>query len=152
MSTAPAPRPSGGQLAPAHERLAHQRSAASLRAEHTQSVAMGLLTIHDVIEAAGRPGGRPLLRISINQLLLAQPGWGTARTRTVLDRLRLMTETRSAKEKVARLDIAWLVDPRARGTRLVAFLDVTCQPTGAPWPGFPFRPAPEGAVLQGASR
>ena len=151
MSAAPAPRPSGGQLAPAHERLAHQRSAASLRAEHTQSVALGLLTVHDVVEAAGRPGGRPLLRITLNQLLLAQPGWGTARTRTVLDRLRLMTET-NTKAKAGRLDIAWLVDPRARGTRLVAFLDVTCQPAGAPWPGFPFRPAPAGAVLQGASR
>lgn len=139
---APAPRPSGGQLAaPAHAADA-RRSAALRRAEHLMAVTDGMLSIADVVEAACQPGNKALLRITLHQLLLSQPGWGEVRTSATLQRLLTLLGLRLDPARTRRLPVAWLVDPRAAGTRLLAWLDATNPQMAAPWPGYPFTPPP----------
>ena len=95
--------------------------------------------MHDVVTAAGQADGAPLLRISLRQLLGSQPDWGKSKTETAMARmLTLLGEAGARRDQT----IAWLVDPRVRGTRLIAFADATAGRTGPPWPGFPFAPSP----------
>lgn len=145
-------QPSGGRLAPAAEALDHRRSADAVRSEYLQSVGAGLVSVHDVIASATSPHSRPLLRITVRQLLLAQQDWGETRTGECLRRVCLFTGTDTTRSAMNRLDIGWLMDPRARGTRLLAFIDATSPASGqSPWPGFPFHPAPPSALAQGAT-
>lgn len=143
MPTAPAVDPA----------LANKASvtARRMRAEYLQSVTAGLgVTILDVVAAAAQPGHGPLLRISLDQLLRAQEGWGQVRSRAALDRLLTFCGRTDDRVATTRLDIGWLLDPRAAGGRLLAFLDVTATGKGVPWRGFPYTPAP--APLTGGER
>lgn len=139
---APAPQPSGGQLAAPSHAAAARRSAAMRRAEYLMSVTDGMLGVNDVVEAAAQPGNKPLLRITLHQLLLSQPGWGEVRAGVTLDRLLTLLGLRLDTAGLRRLPLAWLLDPRAAGTRLLAWLDVVTPGMAAPWPGYPFTPAP----------
>jgi hypothetical protein len=134
----PQARPSGGQLAAPADAVAARVSANRVRAEYLQSVVHGLLTVHDVLRAAAEPAGRPLLRISLVQLLAAQPGWGDVRVGGTVERLVRATSRTATPVRPDRLDVAWLLDPRADGTRLVAFLDLTVDRPALP--GFPYVP------------
>ena len=113
------------------------------RAEFLQLVAKEVLTVHDVIAEAARPGNKALLRIGLDQLLRAQSGWGWTRSRGALARVLTFCSLRADNATIRSIDIGWLVDPRAAGTRLTAFLDVTSEASGAPWLGFPYTSAPE---------
>lgn len=104
-------------------------------------VASGEASVADVITAAATEAGRPLLRITLRQLLLAQPGWGTERTAKVLS--QTLTVLESQNVPMRRLTIAWLLDPRAGGRRLMAFCDSLSTRTEPPWVGFPFMPKPQ---------
>ncbi|GEL47780.1 hypothetical protein CHO01_28960 [Cellulomonas hominis] len=136
--TVPAPRPSGGALADPAVAAAARTNANRRRAEYLTSVATGLLNVHDVITAACAPDGSALLRISLTQLLGAQPEWGKTRVSAAVTRLRvLLGEPRTDR----RLTVAWLVDPRTRGARVLAFTDALNDgDIGPPWRGFPFAP------------
>ncbi|WP_251153774.1 hypothetical protein [Cellulosimicrobium sp. Marseille-Q4280] len=137
--TAPPAQPSGGRLADPATAAAARRSANRRRAEYLSSVTTGLLSVHDVVAAAAAPDGAPLLRISLRQLLGAQPDWGKSRTEAAMTRLiTVLGETRTDRDQT----IGWLVDPRVRGARLLAFADATQTGHGPPWPGFPFAPSP----------
>lgn len=138
----PTPQPSGGQLAPAQQAATARRSAAMRRAEYLMSVTDGLLSINDVVNAAAEPGNKALLRITLHQLLLSQPGWGQVRAGTAMDRLLGLLGLRLDVDRIRRLPLSWLLDPRAAGTRLLAWLDATTPQMGPPWPGFPFTAAP----------
>lgn len=119
-------------------------SANRMRADYLQSVAnKRLLTIHDVIAAVAEPGNKALLRIGLDQLLRAQEGWGQARSSAALTRVLTFCSLPTDRATIRSLDIAWLTDPRAAGTRLAAFLDVTAGHETAPWLGFPYTPAPQ---------
>jgi hypothetical protein len=117
-------------------------SANRVRADYLQSVAAGLLSVHDVLTAAADPGHRPLLRIRLDQLLRAQAGWGAARSTTNMGRLLMFCGLPADRATIRRLDIGWLLDPRASGQRVIAWLDVTTDVPGLPWRGFPYTPAP----------
>ncbi|WP_156250841.1 hypothetical protein [Pseudactinotalea terrae] len=138
----PVPQPSGGWLAPAPQAAAARRSAAMRRAEYLMSVTDGLLSVNDVVNAAAEPGNKALLRITLHQLLLSQPGWGQVRAGAAMDRLVSLLGLRLDVGPLRRLPLSWLLDPRAAGTRLLAWLDATTPQMAAPWPGFPFTPAP----------
>lgn len=112
---------------------AHRARAAALI-----SVAEGRHTIVDVIKHAATEAGRPLLRITLRQLLLAQPGWGDERCGSALNQLTAVLGAPAAKLHRRKLTIAWLLDARAGGKRFMAFCDVIAAKTDAPWPGFPF--------------
>lgn len=139
----PAPQPSGGQLLAPASALAAKRSADRFRAHALVSVARGQMTVWDVLREAALPTGRPLLRLSLRQLLLAQPGVGVKTVQSYLSTLDHLVGCASATESQAGLTVQWLLDPRVHGRRLLALLDVMGQRTGTPpWRGFPLAPPP----------
>ncbi|MDC7120256.1 hypothetical protein OMK64_01750 [Cellulomonas fimi] len=130
------------------------RAAREMRGEALFTIADGLIDPIDVARDAMTPEGEPLRRISLRQLLLAQPGWGEARTDELIRRLHAFCEI---TEPPRRLSIRWLIDPRVSGRRLVAFCDLLDEGRAAvarggevdvvPWAGYPFTPMPtEGTV------
>lgn len=136
---APPAQPSGGRLADLATAAAARRTANRQRAEYLSSVATGLLSVHDVISAACTTEGAALRRIALAQLLGAQPDWGRTKVRDAMTHLRTIG---GEPHDLGRVTVGWLVDPRARGARLLAFVDSTVPDPGPPWPGFPFAPQP----------
>ena len=112
--------------------------ANQMRAAELIAVAESRQTIHDVITHAATQQGRPLLRITLRQLLLAQPGWGEQRTTATLK--KLASPIGQAAPPLRKLTIAWLLDQRSGGRRFMAFCDTFSAKSAAPWPGFPFAP------------
>ena len=111
-----------------------QRAAALLAILDAESP----IGVTGVICAACTTSGRPLRRITLRQLLLAQPGWGSDRARKVLEQ---MTDTLGVENvDLRRLTIAWLLDPRAGGTRFMAFCDALRPRAAGSWTGYPFGP------------
>ncbi|WP_156877133.1 hypothetical protein [Pseudoclavibacter soli] len=108
--------------------------ARRVRAEHLLAVDEGLLSIDDVIRAAMVETGRPLRRITLRQLLLAQRGVGQSVASDVLDRLGKLVSG-----VPARPNIGWLLDGRAGGTRLLCFLDARFTGSAGPHAGWPYQ-------------
>ena len=104
------------------------------RAEHRIAVADGLLTVHDVVEIAREPRGKPLLRITRSELLTERRGCGPRRAREALQRLPMILDLEAVP---ARTTIAWLIDSRVNGARLLAWLDAV-ETTELLPEGFPF--------------
>lgn len=131
MRPAPPPTP----LANANSAL---RSARTMRAEWSVGVAEGLLTSVDVIEHACTVEGRPLRRMKLRQLLLSQPHWGQARTGEAMTRFARFAGLAPSAD-LDELTAGWLIDSRAGGRRISAWLDaVEVRRDGPPWPGFPY--------------
>ena len=116
------------------------------RAEWLLSLSAGYITATDLITAACTEGNKPLLRITLRQLLMNQPGWGEVRVNRVLRRLRMVLGETGSDSR--RLSVAWLVDSRAGGKRVQVWADALDNRSDLPWPGFPYAPQPE----KGASR
>lgn len=111
-----------------------------MRAEWLISVTDGILTVPDIIEHAITGEGIPLRKISLYQLLLAQPGWGRKRTKQTLAHVRDILET-SMPEK--EMTVGWLTAPRYGGKNMLAWIDAFTLRYSAPWAGFPFSPVPQ---------
>lgn len=105
------------------------------RAEYLVSLAEGLLTPLDLVEAATSDSGRALRKIGLRQMHLNCQGWGRRRTDRLLAGLasRLDLDPAGVQEK----QVAWLIDPRSGGRRFLAWLDVQHEKTEGPWSGFP---------------
>lgn len=112
----------------------HVRASALIR------VAEGRASVHDVIQMACTERGKSLLRITVKQLLLAQPGVGDETVARVIRHITDVTDT--ADVPARRITLAWLLDSRAGGRRFMAFCDALGDNTATPWPGFPFTPRP----------
>lgn len=108
------------------------------RAEWLVAVAQGLTGPLDLVVQAATEEGEPLRTISLQQLLLSVPGWGHLRSAQVLRDLAGVLDVDCAV--VGRHTVGWLLDPRAGGRRVLAWLDAHQRPR-APWPGFPFASA-----------
>ena len=119
-----------------------QRAAALIAVADPEQAA----TVTDVISAACTVTGRPLLRITLRQLLLAQPGWGPDRTGKVLEQTMATLEKKSVDPR--KLTISWLLDHRAGGKRFMAFCDALYPRTSTPWAGYPFAPKPSTVTQQ----
>jgi len=100
------------------------------------------------------PGNGWLLPMSIVTYLRAVPGWGDAPARRLVamlvdmltDREHTPLAPRAGKTRAPsaprRLTFAWLVDARAQGRRVLAWLALT-QSRTPPWPGWPVQPDPK---------
>lgn len=112
------------------------------------------MSLWDVLQQAADPSGRPLLRLQLRQILLAQPGVGVKTARSYLNDLADLLGLRLAAPSHRSLTVQWLLDPKAHGRRMLALLDVMSAPTDPhPWSGFPFAAPPTPAaptVAQGA--
>lgn len=123
--------PAGATL----EAMAHaRRSAARLRSEWLLLIHEGMVTPADVLAEAGQPHARPLLKLLLHQLLLAQPGWGRTRTDAAIHKIMSVTDARIERRQVT---VGWLLDPRAGGRRFAAWMDAFEPRTALSGIGFP---------------
>jgi hypothetical protein len=123
------PRNSSEKLAGA------RRSASRVRAEWLMLVNDETVTPADLLNEAARADARPLLRLSLRQVLLAQPAWGRKRTEAVIGHISSIFGGRIEGRQIT---VGWLLDPRAGGRRFHAWLDAHQPKTRPPWPGFPY--------------
>lgn len=124
------------QLAPTLEaaNLA-RRSASRFRAEWLMLIHDRMVNPADVLAEAARPEARPLLKLSLRQLLLAQPGWGRTRADAIVDNILSVADAKIERRQVT---IGWLLDPRAGGRRFAAWIDAFEPRTTLGGGGFPF--------------
>jgi hypothetical protein len=99
------------------------------------------------------PGHEHLLPMSVLTFLRNAPGWGDRKARRLMASLIAMlsdadhdplaprkgkTRAPQARRKPT---LAWLIDSRAQGRRVLDWLSLT-QPRQPPWPGWPIAPDP----------
>ncbi len=146
MIDVPTPPP---PLVPLSLANAALHSARRQRAEWLIGLDSGLVDPMELIAHSAVDSGRALRRLTLRQVLIAQPRWGATRADEVLTRLHAFTH---AQAELSGLTVGWLVDNRCTGgTRFSALFDVTAtNREDPPWPGYPFydrppdrrRPAP----------
>jgi hypothetical protein len=112
-----------------------RRNAARFRAEWLMLVHDRMVSPGDVLAEAAQPDARPLLKLSLRQLLLAQPGWGRTRADTIIEKILSVADAKIERRQVT---IGWLLDPRAGGRRFAAWLDAFELRTSLSEPGFPY--------------
>ncbi|MET4143999.1 hypothetical protein ABIB45_000866 [Arthrobacter sp. UYCo732] len=112
-----------------------RRNAAHFRAEWLMLIHDRMVTPGDVLAEAARPEARPLLKLSLRQLLLAQPGWGRTRAGAIIERILSVAD---AKIEHRQVTIGWLLDPRAGGRRFAAWLDAFEPRSALGGGGFPY--------------
>lgn len=144
--------PHNGVRLPSADRAAEGRRRANrTRAEWQIALALGEVTIKDFIEEACSWQGVALRCVSLQSLVTAQAGVGEVRARAFLDefearlghpRARRNAGKAAGHKPVGKRPVSWLIDPRAGGKRLLAFLDVMDQSPSEPWPGFPLAAPP----------
>lgn len=106
------------------------------------------VTALDVFEASARGEAPTLGGLKLRRLLRSM-GHGQATTTRLLR--RISDRTASAHGRVTREpSVGWLVDPKASGRRLAAWVDAVETPrtnpwgkSTPPWPGFPFHSLPD---------
>lgn len=118
-------------LPPIEVANAARAEAIRLRAEWLIAVADGRATTGEVLAAACQPGGKPLRRIRLSALLEAQPGWGPARARRVVN----VVTSKVGIAVTATPTVGWLVN-RRYPHRLDAWSEVVA-PDEVPWPDYP---------------
>lgn len=110
------------------------------RANALMAVAEGLVSIWDILQMAAID--IPLRKISLQQLLAAQPGWGMRRAEKVISDTLAFSERETHAQYARRATIGWLLDNRSGGGRYRAFVDAVLRTdaTEPPWPGYPYSP------------
>lgn len=114
---------------------AARRSASLYRAQWLMLIHDGMVTPGDVLADAAGPDARPLLKLSLRQLLLAQQGWGRTRADGIIDKILSVTGAKIERRQVT---IGWLLDPRAGGRRFAAWLDAFEPRSALGGAGFPY--------------
>jgi len=128
----PTPTPPPVPLSRANAAL---HSARRQRAEWLIGLDSGLVDPMELITHSALDSGRALRRLTLRQVLIAQPRWGATRAGEVLTLLHAFTH---AQVEIPALTVGWLVDNRATGARFVAWFDVTAiDREDPPWPGYP---------------
>lgn len=112
-----------------------RKAANRFRAEWLLMLADGMFTPADLLREAGTDAGRPLLKLSLSQVLLSLPGWGRKRCDSILKHVLSVTGVKIEQRHVT---VGWLLDPRAGGRRYQAWLDAMQTKEGPPWAGFPY--------------
>lgn len=139
--------------APLGQAVTALAAARRYRAQWLLAVADGGVTTLDVLQQAATIPGRPLTRLTLRQLLTAQPGVGNRTVDRQLGQIAAEcgTPTRRGRPGArtpggcAAMTVGWLLDNRVRGVRLTAWLAAVevDHRDPAPWPGYPFTdPAP----------
>lgn len=130
-----------------HPQNEAKKLAQRKRAEWLLSLSAGYITATDLITAACTDDNQALLRLTLRQVLMNQPGWGEVRVNRVLGRLRRVLGDSTTDTR--RMTVAWLVDSRAGGKRVQVWADALDNRSSLPWPGFPYAPRPEKGAYRG---
>lgn len=128
--------PAGSAMSTEPRKPGHARL---MRADYLVALSGGLIGERDVLAASLSPEGMPLRKITLRNLVGSRPGFGPARTRTFLSEVAARLEVH---EFIGGKTVSWLLDPRARGVRLLAWVDPEHH-KDLPWPGFPCAPRPQ---------
>lgn len=116
-----------------------RKTANRIRAEWLVAITTGAATVDDLLRAAAEPDGKPLLRISLRQLLLAQPGVGTQGAKKLLRKTHVAAFGHDESKWTALRTVANLLDTRAEGSRYLSLRDALAT-RRTPSRGFPFTP------------
>lgn len=137
-----APAPDGGGTAPlSSTQLAEGRAATvdanAHRARVLSMVSLGELDAGQVVvdAASDTQQARWVSRIKLVKLLAAIPRWNRPRARRAL-------QVAFPKVNVDQVNIAWLLDGRTKGRRVIGFAGLLTPRGDGPWPGFPFSDPP----------
>jgi len=120
-----------------------QRAALRLRAEWLEALHEGLVTPVDLFRHAATADGRPLLALTLRQVLVHAGGLSGKTINIRLTRLRARCGADCISYR--QLTVGWLLDTRCRGRRLACWFSL--QPAigrQPPWDGFPFTPQTRG--------
>lgn len=120
---------------PVEELNRARRSASLFRAEWLMLIHGELVTPGDLLQESSRTESASLLKLSLRQVLLAQPGWGRVRTDAMTSHIMSVTGVSVEQRK---LTIGWVLDPRSGGRRFAAWLDAIATKDAPPWAGFPY--------------
>lgn len=122
-----------------HEANEARERARRLRAKWRLALSSGSASLAQFLEVASTPGGRPLRSVLVVDVLSDAYGMGAARSRRIVEKVVDVSGARIPK----RLDVAWLLDSRSAGRRVLALCDeMTPLRGGRPWEGFPWAPQP----------
>ncbi|GAA3635178.1 hypothetical protein GCM10022236_42230 [Microlunatus ginsengisoli] len=135
--------PSSEQLTAAADR------AREGRARFLLAVLDGSQSLAEVPWTACAGDDRRLLRVRLRQLVTTAPLWDARRSNAALGHVAMLAGAAFAEVRDAQL--AWLVDPRSSGRRILAWLDAF-RPRSRPWHGFPFAPVPDTFPAEGPGR
>jgi len=126
-----------------------RRVANAARGELLQLVTDGTVTPWEAIIAAAASGEKHLMRLRLDQIITAGPGIGATRARRVVAQVLRILEATESRTATGHVTLAFIVDPQARGRRLLAVLDafiayglIQHAQDVRVWPGFPFAPVP----------
>lgn len=129
--------------------IEERRAANAMRGEMLQLIAEDALTPWEAVVAVATSGERPLMRLTLGQLITASEGIGRARAQRTVEQVLSILGTTEAGVCGGRVTLAFLLDEQARGRRLLAVLDafishglISANEDLAIWPGFPFSPVP----------
>lgn len=129
--------------------IAERRVANAARGELLQLITDGTVTPWEAIIAAAASGEKHLMRLRLDQIITAGPGIGATRARRVVGQVLTILEATESRTATGHVTLAFILDPQARGRRLLAVLDafiayglVQDAQDLRVWPGFPFAPAP----------
>lgn len=117
--------------------LRAQAEAREMRGVHLTSIREGFLAPEEVIDLACRDGYEPLRKIKLMNLLMAMQGFGEVSASRLLN--NLISASGQTSVCPSETTVAWLIDRRACGRRLVIWANLR-RPHESPWPGFPFTP------------
>lgn len=114
------------------------------RADWLQRLDAGTATPLDLLKDAATPQGRPLLRLTMRQVLLSVPHSSVGAVEKLLRQLRDVTDCYDLS--LGKVTVAWLLDNRCKGSRQAAWIGLEKQARNTPpWPGYPFtRPTRKG--------
>ncbi len=136
------PRRADGTAPLSQSQLADGRTAAraadEYRARILSQVSLGELDAAGVVLAASEDSqqARWISRIRLVKLLAAIPRWNKPRARAALN-------VAFPKVDADQLNIAWLLDGRTKGRRVIGFAGLLTARGDGPWPGFPFTDPPK---------
>lgn len=129
--------------------IAERRVANAARGELLQLITDGTVTPWEAIIAAAASGEKHLMRLRLDQFITAGPGVGATRARRVVAQVLAILEATESRTATGHVTLAFILDPQARGRRLLAVLDafiayglIQDAQDLRVWPGFPFTPAP----------
>ena len=126
---------SGSPSTPLWQANEARREAAVYRAEWLVDLDSSTSTVNDLFKAACTDNGRPLLRLPLRQVLLAEGRIGEAKVGRTLLRIQELLGT---EMPVRAMTVAWLLDSRTGGKRFMAWLDANQFQRSKPWPSFPY--------------
>lgn len=126
-----------------------RRRANAARGELLSLVRDGLLSAWDAISETASSDDEALRRISLEQLVMTQPGVGEVRARKIVEQVIHILEVPPHRIGPRDVTLGFVVDGRSQGRRMLAVLDAfiahgliaDCDEVSL-WPGFPYSPPP----------